>query len=299
VTGALRVGLVGCGRIAERGYLPALRRVPGLELAAVADVDPARCAGAAPGAPAFGSAAALLAEAALDALIVATPAETHLEIARLAAAAGLPALVEKPPAADVEQARELAALAPAPWIGFNRRFEPALQRLRAGLPASRLELTLAFSYERASWGSHAASGDVLLDVGPHLLDLARWLGGEVRAVRPRVLEERRAVLEVELERGRAHVACDGAAPYRELVDARDSRGRKLGRYEAGGRVWGVRARLRAGHSLVPSLAAQLRAFAEAARGAPAPILATARDGLAAMEAIGAARAAAVGGTVRT
>ena len=292
--GALRVGLVGCGRIAERGYVPAFRRAAGVELVAVADVDLSRCAGAAPGVPAFDSAASLIAAAKPEALIVATPPWAHLEVARNAAQAAIPALVEKPPAASAAEARALAALDPAPWIGFNRRFEPALQRLQGRVPPSgRLELTLEFAYEPASWDPLGGSVDVLLDVGPHLVDLARWLtGSEIACVRPVAIGERAATLELELERGRARIVCAGDRPYRERVEVRDSRGRVAGRHVVGGRGHGLIAKFRAGgeHPLVLSLGRQLEAFAAAARGEPAGPLATALDGLAAMEAIDEARA---------
>jgi predicted dehydrogenase len=45
----LRLGLAGCGRLAERGYLPALALRDDVELVAVVDVDPARCRALSPG----------------------------------------------------------------------------------------------------------------------------------------------------------------------------------------------------------------------------------------------------------
>jgi predicted dehydrogenase len=293
VTGPLRVGLVGCGRIAERGYVPALRRAAGVELVGVADVDGSRCEEVAPGVLAFDSAPALVAGARPDALVVATPPGTHLEVARAAAEHGLPTLVEKPPASDARGARELAALEPAPWVGFNRRFEPALQRLQARVPPSgRLGLTLSFDYFRAAWDAHVLAGDVLDDVGAHLVDLARWLtGSEIVEVRPELLEDGAARLVLELGRGRARIACAGDRPYRELVEVRGERGELIGRHVAGGRAWGLRSRLRARgeDALVLSLSRELEAFAAAARGEPAAPLATALDGLAVMDAIEAVR----------
>ena len=49
----MRVGLIGCGRIAERGYVPAFARAEGVELAAVVDVRSERCRAVAPGVAAF------------------------------------------------------------------------------------------------------------------------------------------------------------------------------------------------------------------------------------------------------
>ena len=117
----LRLGLVGCGRLAEVGYLPALARVTRFRLVAVADPDPVRRAAAAPGVDAYGSAEELLAAAAVDAVGVASPVQTHLAAARAAAAAGVTALVEKPPVRDVAEARALAELRPTPRLAADYR----------------------------------------------------------------------------------------------------------------------------------------------------------------------------------
>jgi predicted dehydrogenase len=189
---------------------------------AVADRDTRRCAQVAPDLPAFPSAAELVTGCQLDAMIVATPPADHVQSARVAAGAGLPCLVEKPPAGDAAGARELAALEPAPWIGFNRRFEPALGELRSRLPpAERIRLVLEFGYDRTAWGARDGSADALLDVGVHLVDLARWLtGSNVVGVRAHRIEELEAELELELDRGTASISCGVDRSYRERVDVR-------------------------------------------------------------------------------
>jgi predicted dehydrogenase len=103
----LRLGLIGCGRLAERGYVPAVYRARGLRLAAVADRVAARCAAAAPGIPSFSDAAELIDAGIADVLVLATPAAAHLADARLAAEAGLPTLVEKPPTPTARETAEL------------------------------------------------------------------------------------------------------------------------------------------------------------------------------------------------
>lgn len=292
--GDLRLGLVGCGRLAERGYVPALAHVPDLRLAAVADPVLERCARVAPGVPAFASAAALVAADAADALVLATPAAAHVADARLAANAGLPALIEKPPARTLAEAIELAALDPAPRFGFNRRFVPTIARLRPAVP-SPVELALELHARSSAWGSHDADDDALLNLGSHVVDLARWLSGaDIARVRA-ALTRSRAVLELELAdgRGRARLTCAADRPYRErvVVDGRS-------RYSAGGPAAALGHLLRgktADHPLVPSLARQLDAFGRAVRGEPEPALAGAHDGVAVMAALEAARASAAHG----
>jgi len=293
----VRLGLVGCGRIAERGYVPAAGRAAGVRLTAVADTELGRCARAAPGVRDFGSAEELLAAGGVDAVVVATPVGSHLALARLAAAAGLRALVEKPPGVDAVEAAELAALVPAPSIGFNRRFDPALERLRASLPMSgHLDLWLTIRYRRSLWAPYDVRDDALLDLGPHVVDLARGFGGEVTRVRALELSERRAALELDLERGHARVFGATDRAYREVFEARVD-GRPSGRYVCGGVAAAVRTRLRSRHAhpLVRSLAAQLESFADVVRSGDSERLATAADGVAAMVVLDAARASARAG----
>jgi myo-inositol 2-dehydrogenase/D-chiro-inositol 1-dehydrogenase len=297
----LRLGLVGCGRLAARGYVPAIAKAPGLRLAAVADPVPDRCAHAAPGIPAFASAAELIAADAVDALVLATPAEAHVVDARLAARAGLLALIEKPPASTLAGAIQLAGLEPAPRFGFNRRFVPEIVSLRSGLSARcALEFQLEMRTRSASWGSFVADDDALLNLGPHLLDLARWLSGADIVGCRATVGASRATLELDLAdgRGRARVLCASNRPYREQVLIRDRRGRKLGHYSAGGARAALALRLEgasANHPLVPSLVRQLHEFGLAVRGAAAPSLASTVDGVAVMAAIEAARGSAMDG----
>lgn len=293
----LRLGLVGCGRIAERGWIPAFAMVPEARLAAVADVRPERCA-IARHARAFESAGELARSGAVDAVVVATPAAAHVADAAAVTTAGLPVLVEKPPAVDAAAARALAALTPMPLLGFNRRFDPGLRDLRARIPADvPLRVELAFRYRREGWAAYDVADDVLLDVGPHLLDLARWLtGSDLRRVRAVTLERDRCELELALARGTAEITCDADAPYRETVAVRALDGGRIGRWRRGGAGDAVRARLaRRPSPLVASLADELRAFCALARGERATGLADGTDGVAVMEAIEAARASAESG----
>ena len=241
----------------------------------------------------------MIAAGRVDAIVVATPAASHLQIAAAASAAGLPALVEKPPAATTADAIELAGLELAPWIGFNRRFEPAVAALaRLVPPGEPLEFDLAFAGRRVGWDAYDGSEDVLLGFGPHMIDLARILSGaDVNRVRARQTHEQ-VSLELDLgERGRALVTCTGDEPWHEVFTVRDSTGRTLGsRSPNGPRSRAIRlARTATTHPLVYSLARQLEAFAVAAHGYDPGPLATAADGVAVMAAIDAARSSSAAG----
>src|SRR2546426_608765 len=294
----LRIGLVGCGRVAEFGYLPAFGQATAVKLAGVADVNQSRCKGIAAGVPAHESIRDLISAGGLDALVISTPTRFHLADARCAAEAGLPALVEKPPGLNAGEVSALQALNPPPWIAFNRRFEPGIAALKEALPCdASLHLRLELHYRRNSWKSFDMQDDVLLDLGPHLIDLARWLtDSEILWARARFLHEHRVEFEVELERGHAIISCSNNRPYFEGIEVKDSRGHMSGAYRRGGFLSGVVAKLQPNREnpLVSSLVGQLEAFGRAVRGKPdGSPLATAADGLAVMSAIDAVRRSAV------
>lgn len=300
----IRLGLVGCGRLAQLGYAPAATRSDAVEIAAVADPDRARCAAVAPGAPAYGSAAELLADARVDAVVLATPADRHLADARLASGSGVPALVEKPPAPDHAGALALSHLTPPPWIGFNRRFEPMVERLAAAIPDhGAVRLRLALHYRRSSWSPHVVSDDALLDLGPHLVDLATWLTRS-EATRVRALEvgPTLARVELELRRGTALLECATDRPYRERFEIAPAGGGRHARAGRGGFAQGLLGRLAPGrpHPLVQSLERELAAFSRAIEGGEPGALATAAEGARVMALLDAARSsAAAGGDWRT
>jgi myo-inositol 2-dehydrogenase/D-chiro-inositol 1-dehydrogenase len=309
----LRLGLVGCGRLAEHGYAPAAARSAAVDIVAVADPDADRRRTVATlvgtDVSTHADAAALIADGGVDALVLATPAAHHLADAELAVTAGLSVLVEKPPAPDAAGARSLAELGPDVRIGFNRRFDPSVARLRRDLPRSTpLEVDLAIGYRRASWSAHVVRDDVILDLVPHLVDWARWLTrSDVRSVAACDLRPNRAVLSLVLDRGRATVTASADRLHEERIEVRGAGGVRLAQHRTGGPTGALTGRARAvagrlrgvatPHPLVGSLAAQLDDFARAVRGADPSALATAADGVAAMAVVDAARtSAAAGGT---
>jgi predicted dehydrogenase len=292
----VRIGIVGCGRVAEFGYLPAFRRVQGIALVGIVDVNPSRCRTLAPDIPAYGNIRSLLQAGGIDAVVISVPTRFHLEYARCVAEAGLPSLIEKPPGVDVQEAEVLQGLQPTPWVAFNRRFEPDLMALKENrLNADGFQLRLELHYRRAAWNPFDMHDDALLDLGPHLIDLARWLAeSDVRSARTRSLEEQHAEFELELTRGRAVVACSTNRPYRERMEIIDAGGRVRASFRRGGIISGIMARLRpkVENPLVSSLIGELEAFGRAVRGGSSGYLASAADGLAVMSVIEAVRRSA-------
>ncbi len=304
---AIRIGLVGCGRLAEDGYVPASSRAQGVEIVAVCDPDATRrgIVGDALGLPPQSrheTARGLIERSSPDAIVIASPAPTHVEAASVAAAAGLPALVEKPPAPDGAGARELLALDPEPRIAFNRRFSLGRALASARIAASPPALVEGLlHYRRRSWNPVGDLGDAWLDLGPHLLDLALLAGAGAGPTGLEVVGARIETSSAEVELAapgcRVVLSCATDRPHRErlriaaedghtILDERD--GGLRGLIPIPGRT----------HPLVASLADQLESFALLVRGGEpvGPSPATAAEGLAVMELIDAARerAATVG-----
>jgi predicted dehydrogenase len=313
----MRLGVAGCGRIVERGYVPAALAAEGVTIAGFADPDAGRrrgCAelwerGGGRGATVFGSAAGLLAAEPIDLLVVAAPAAQHLSLAAQAAAAGVRPLVEKPPAPNLAEAQRLAELDPKPLVAFNRRFLQG-PKLHDAIPAEGwLELDLELRFRRSAWGAHEADDEALLDAGLHLVDLACHLTESAPiAVRGARVEPERATLELELARGRARIACATDRAHREVVAIRDRSGKLLAKSSWGG----VRSRLLSlmgrPDPLALSLQRQLETIQAVGvspveppqsflqRGHPHRPLATPADAVAAMATVEAARrSAALGG----
>ncbi len=295
----LRLGLVGCGRLAERGYVPAARAARGLEIVAVTDPDRERrgLVAAKLGASAHARLGELLQATPLDGIIVCTPPAQHEEAARLAAHADLTALVEKPPAPDAAGALRIAALTPTPWIAFNRRFDQGIELERTMPPGGDLELRMVLHHRRKSWRPVQAADDALLELAPHLIDLALFLTGSLPlAVRANATRER-AGLVLATTRAEVQIECATDRFDHELIEIRDADGTRISRTERGGRTRGALARVAPGaHPLVRSLTLQLEAYGRGLRGEDPGPLATAGEGAAVMRVLDAARRSdAVGG----
>ena len=103
---AIRLGLVGIGKIARDQHLPAIAADAQFALAAIASRH-----GRVDGVPNYPEIGAMIAGAALDAVSLCTPPEGRFDIARRAVDAGVHVMLEKPPAATLSEIEALAALA--------------------------------------------------------------------------------------------------------------------------------------------------------------------------------------------
>ncbi|HYM83377.1 MAG TPA: Gfo/Idh/MocA family oxidoreductase [Candidatus Dormibacteraeota bacterium] len=137
----VRVGVVGCGLIAQVMHLPYLRELADrFEIAAVCDLSVERVRAVADlyGVPAATTDWRELVDQPLDAVMVLTSGD-HAPIASAAIRAGRHAFVEKPLALSVGDGQRLVAEADAAgvtlMVGYMKRYDPAYERLRQELPA--------------------------------------------------------------------------------------------------------------------------------------------------------------------
>lgn len=213
----VRIGLVGVGRWGSN-WLPALASHPEVELTALCDSDPAvlqalstRAPLVAPKAKRFSHVAALLASG-VDGIVLATPAETHAQLAVLALSAGVHVLVEKPLATTNEgadavvqaAARSRRVCAVGHSTLHHEALSPRSEALRAigravRVTARRTSLGAGHSAESALFG--LAAHDVATLLGP--LDL------RARRVRARSLSvdrpDQAIAIELVLERSGVRV----------------------------------------------------------------------------------------------
>lgn len=190
-----RVAVIGLGSFGQQ-HLSALLQA-GVEPVAVADPDPlavARAAERVPAAQRFADGLDLIEGAAVDAVTIATPGESHVDLALAAAGRGLHVLVEKPVASTLSEVDRLAAAGCGDLImpGHVLRFDPAHRALRAVVVGGGLGRVVAISSTRDRDRGHLAYGeqDPVFLTQVHDLDLAGWLDGSlpeaVTAIGPEV-----------------------------------------------------------------------------------------------------------------
>jgi predicted dehydrogenase len=186
----VKIGLIGCGRIARSVHLKILRNTPAVRVTAIAEPDTNTHNEArrlAPDACLLTDYQSLLARDDVDAVVLALPTGRHAEAATAAFAAGKHVYLEKPLATNLADAETVLQA----WqrgdrvgmIGFNYRFNKlcrrARQLLRQGVLGEVIAVRSVFSSARRplpSWKMRRATGGgVLLDLASHHIDLVRFL----------------------------------------------------------------------------------------------------------------------------
>ncbi|MFL5870537.1 MAG: Gfo/Idh/MocA family oxidoreductase [Solirubrobacterales bacterium] len=278
---ARRVGLVGFGLAGSVFHAPLIDATDGLELATVITRNPERAAQAR--GRYSGVEVAADAQAALeghDLVVVATPNDSHADVARAAIEAGIAVVVDKPLAPTAAQARELVELAERRGVGLtvfmNRRWDSDHLTVGRLIADGRLGDVLLNQSRFERWKpkpaeawretlTPEAGGGVLLDLGTHLVDQALGLFGAVRSVYGEVSHRRGgpadddAFIALEHESGvRSHLRASIVEPApgprlrvsgteaAYLVEAVDGQEDALRAGDRPGPGWGVESRERWG-----------------------------------------------------
>ena len=191
---SIKIGIIGCGGIANQKHLPALRnQAHRAELVAFCDLIPQRAEKAAaeygvPGAKIYTDYHDLLADPAIEVVHVLTPNVSHCEISVAALDAGKHVMCEKPMAATVEDAQRMMDAYHRSGklftIGYQNRFRPdsqALKRLCEDGELGQVYYAQAHALRRRgvpTWGvftdKSKQGGGPLIDIGTHSLDLTLW-----------------------------------------------------------------------------------------------------------------------------
>jgi len=184
MSAAVRIGVIGAGRMGAAHVETLARWVPGAEVVSVYDLDIDRAKSVAEdvGAVATSSAEAVVDDSAVEAVVVAAPDPLHEQLALACLAAGKPTLLEKPLATSVEGARrvvdaELAGGRRLLQLGFMRRFDPAYVALRSAVLGGEVGQARAVHCLHRNVEAHptATSEGVLVNSAVHEFDCVPWI----------------------------------------------------------------------------------------------------------------------------
>jgi predicted dehydrogenase len=195
----MKLALVGCGAIAEFGYLPALPVARGVEITLLVDRDLDRAKAMADqfGVPHFSAEVADVVKTA-NAACVALPHYLHEPIGRQLLEDGVHVLIEKPLAVTTAECDALISSAERNGrilsVAMPRRYGPGNLLAKRLLASKRLGNVRSFHIESGSaevWPARSAhllsrrdsGGGVLMANGCHDLDVITWLFGQVADVR--------------------------------------------------------------------------------------------------------------------
>ncbi|PPU06420.1 oxidoreductase [Xanthomonas arboricola] len=189
------LAVVGYGYVGRTFHAPLIAGTPGLALHSVVSSKPQQVQADFPDVAVLADLETALADPALDAVVLATPNQTHAPFALQALAAGKHVLVDKPFALDAAQARELVAAAAAAGrivsVFQNRRWDADFLTVRRLIDEGQLGEVVEFHSHfdrfrpqvRDRWRESEVPGAGLwYDLGPHLLDQALQLFGMPQAI---------------------------------------------------------------------------------------------------------------------
>jgi predicted dehydrogenase len=179
----LRLAVAGIGGWG-RNVLRAFAQTPGAEVAAVCDPSPkalAAARGICPAAALHESFEAVLADASVAAVVLATPAPLHARMSRQALSAGKHVYVEKPMTLRSAEARELVELADRAgrvlMVGHLLEYHPAVDLLKKLLDSDEIGRIHYMYCERVNLGVVRQDENALWSLAPHDISIVLYLFG--------------------------------------------------------------------------------------------------------------------------
>lgn len=195
----MKIGLVGCGRIAGR-HLDAIDKTEGLEIGGICDVIEDRWKPFAEqyGVPGYSQLDDLLAVDSIGAIAVCTPSGLHTEHAVAAAGAGKHVITEKPMATTVEDADRMIHACDRAGVYLmvvkQNRLNPAIRMLREAIDKDRFgrlymgNATVRWTrpqayYDQDKWrGTWEFDGGAFMNQASHYIDMMLWFFGPAESV---------------------------------------------------------------------------------------------------------------------
>ena len=196
----IRWGIIGCGDVTEVKSGPALYKTPDSELVAVMrrDANKARAYATRHNVPRwYADADALIADAEVDAVYIATPPNSHADYTARVARAGKPVYVEKPMARTHSECAAMVAAckrAGVPlFVAYYRRMLPAFRKVKSLIEAGRIGAVRYAAIELCQPASDDAThlpwrlvpeisgGGYFFDLASHQLDFLDYLLGPIAA----------------------------------------------------------------------------------------------------------------------
>lgn len=190
----LKVGIIGCGGIANGKHMPSIKAVNRVDMVAFCDLIEERAQKAAkeygtPDAKVYTDYKELLKDESIDIIHVCTPNRSHAQISIDALNAGKHVMCEKPMAKTAADARRMVEAAKASGkkltIGYQHRHKPASQYVKSCIERGDLgEIYYAKAYAirrrgTPNWGvflnEYEQGGGPLIDIGTHSLDVTLYL----------------------------------------------------------------------------------------------------------------------------
>ena len=192
----LNVGLIGVGRLGRIYARELSTRIPSVRLAAVADLDQSAAADMAHELDVprwYGDPADLLADADVTAVVIASPTRSHCALTEAAVSRGKAIFCEKPPALSLEEALAMKTAVDRAGaffqLGFMRRFDRGYAAAKRQLGQGAIGDPMLFKSTSRDpfrpsldYIDPRSSGGMMIDMGIHDFDLARWFMGEVERV---------------------------------------------------------------------------------------------------------------------